>query len=195
MSVFIREWENEGIINYFDSLGDVPIVYIGDINSNSPVDVGPLAPNGDTGFGPMTMLVDPDHPVYGQFSSEIHNFTDVFRTLNPTDPGHSFGHQFTPMSGRIDYIITNQYFEDKLINSTTGDTTHAFTGADHYSVDAFLNWSGGLNVSSLGVMTDETSITSLNPTHRIVDTVVCSVLIMSSSLDIRISTSWQSHRV
>ncbi|MHA2236562.1 MAG: Ig-like domain-containing protein, partial [Candidatus Thorarchaeota archaeon] len=31
-----REWENEGIINYFDSLGDVPIVYIGDINSNSP---------------------------------------------------------------------------------------------------------------------------------------------------------------
>jgi len=78
-----REWENEGIINYFDSLGEVPIVYLGDLNSVSPVDVGPLAPYWDPGVGPMTMLIDPDDPTYGQYASEVHNFTDVFRTLYP----------------------------------------------------------------------------------------------------------------
>ncbi|MHA2026076.1 MAG: Ig-like domain-containing protein [Candidatus Thorarchaeota archaeon] len=190
-----REWENEGIINYFDSLGDVPIVYIGDINSNSPVDTGPLAPNGDTGYGPMTMLIDPDHPVYGQYSSEVHNFTDVFRTLNPTDPGHSFGHQYTPMSGRIDYIITNEFFEDILINSTTGDTAHAFTGADHYSVDAFLNWSGGMNVSALKFVPDDTSITNLHPRLRIFNLELSVELNTNSVFKSRLFASWQNDRI
>ncbi len=163
-----RDWENEGIINYFDSLGDVPIVYLGDINSYSPADSGPLAPSGDLGEGPMTMLIEPDDPVYGQYSSEVHNFTDVFRTLNPTDPGFSFGHQYTPMLGRIDYIITNQFFEDKLINSTTGDTAHALTGADHFAVDAFINWTGGLNITPLSFEYNETIITrKLLPSLRI----------------------------
>lgn len=154
-----REWENEGIINYFDSLGNVPIVYLGDINSYSPVDTGDLAPNSpDAGYGPMTMLISPSHPNYGQYSSEVHNFTDVFRTLNPTDPGYTFGHQYTPLLGRIDYIITNQFFEDKLINSTAGDTAHAFSGADHYCVDAFMNWSGGMNITALEHVTDESVI-------------------------------------
>ena len=163
-----REWENEGIINYFDSLGDVPIVYLGDLNSHSPADIGPLAPSSDAGYGPMTMLIDPDDAVYGQYSSGVHNFTDVFRTLNPTDPGFSFGHQYTPMLGRIDYIITNQFFEDKLINSTTGDTAHAPTGADHFAVDAFINWTGGMNITPLAFGYDETTITSkLLPSLRI----------------------------
>jgi len=163
-----RDWENEGIINYFDSLGDVPIVYLGDINSYSPADSGPLAPSGNLGEGPMTMLIEPDDPVYGQYSSEVHNFTDVFRTLNPTDPGFSFGHQYTPMLGRIDYIITNQFFEDKLINSTTGDTAHALTGADHFAVDAFINWTGGLNITPLSFEYNETIITrKLIPSLRI----------------------------
>ena len=96
----------------------------------------------------MTMLIDPEDPTYGQYSSENHNFIDVFRELNPTDPGYTFGHQYTPLEGRIDYIITNQFFEDKLINSTAGDTAHAFSGADHYSVDVFINWTGGLTLNT-----------------------------------------------
>ena len=159
-----REWENEGIINYFDSLGDVPIVYLGDINSYSPFDTGDLAPNSpDAGVGPMTMLLDPDNPTYGQYASEVHNFTDVFRALNPTDPGYTFGHQYTPLLGRIDYIITNQFFEDKLINSTAGDTAHALTGADHYAVDAFLNWTGGMNVTGLANQMSAFAITEKLP--------------------------------
>ncbi|MFW9793458.1 MAG: Ig-like domain-containing protein [Candidatus Thorarchaeota archaeon] len=162
-----REWENEGIINYFDSLGNVPIVYIGDLNSASPVDVGPLAPLWDPGVGPMTMLLDPDDPTYGQYASEVHNFTDIFRTLNPTDPGFTYGHTFTPETARIDYIITNEFFEDKLINSTVGDTAHANTGADHYTVDAFLNWSEGMNISALAYSPNDSPITDLQPSLRI----------------------------
>ncbi len=162
-----REWENEGIINYFDSLGDVPIVYIGDLNSASPVDTGPLAPNWDPGTGPITMLLDPEDPAYGQYSSDVHNFTDVFRTLNPTDPGYSFGHQYTPQESRIDYIITNQFFDDMLVNSTVGDTEHAYTGADHYTVDAFLNWTGGVKVTPLRYDYDETPINELDHGLRI----------------------------
>ncbi len=158
-----REWENEGIINYFDSLGNVPIVYIGDLNSASPVDVGPLAPLWDPGVGPMTMLVDPDDPTFGQYSSEVHNFTDVFRTLYPNDPGYTYGHQYTPQTARIDYIITNDFFEDKLINATVGDTAHAETGADHYSVDVFINWTGGLNLTAVSFESESSAITNKLP--------------------------------
>lgn len=130
-----REWETEGIINYMDNLGNVPILYLGDLNSFSPFDTGDLAPMGDgLGYGPLTMMLVPDDPTYGQYASEIHNFTDVFRTLNPADPG------YTGFGSRIDYIIVNDYFVSKLINSTTGDTAHADTGSDHYSVDVFLGW-------------------------------------------------------
>jgi endonuclease/exonuclease/phosphatase family metal-dependent hydrolase len=135
-----REWETEGIINYMDELGEVPIMYMGDLNSFSPSDTGDLAPTGDLGYGPLTMMLYPDDPVYGQFSSEIHNFTDVFRTLNPTDPGYTFGHEDPELTARIDYILVNLFFSGELINSTCGDTAHADTGSDHYSVDAFIGW-------------------------------------------------------
>ncbi|MFW9806136.1 MAG: Ig-like domain-containing protein [Candidatus Thorarchaeota archaeon] len=159
-----REWENEGIINYFDSLGDVPIVYLGDLNSYSPVDTGALAPNDpDAGVGPLTMLIEPDDPTYGQYSSEVHNFTDVFRQLNPTDPGYTFGHQFTPLLGRIDYIITNQFFEDKLINSTVDNTAHSFTGSDHYCVDAFINWTHAFNATALRSEPENSAVTGQLP--------------------------------
>jgi len=141
-----REWETEGIINYMDNLGDVPIMYMGDLNSFSPFDIGDLAPNGDLGYGPLTMMLVPDDPTYGQYASAVHNFTDVFRTLNPTDPGYSYGHQDPIYTSRIDFMLVNDYFLDKLINSTCGDTAHADTGSDHYSVDVFLGWnSTGLN--------------------------------------------------
>ncbi|MBN2229059.1 MAG: lamin tail domain-containing protein [Candidatus Thorarchaeota archaeon] len=135
---FRRERETEGIINYMDSLGDVPIMYMGDLNSFSPDDTGDLAPLGDLGYGPMTMTMRPDDPIYGQYSSTVHNYTDVFRTLNPTDPGYSYGHQDAQYLSRIDFIVVNSYFEDRLINSTVGDTLTADTGSDHYSVDVFI---------------------------------------------------------
>ncbi|TFG12973.1 hypothetical protein EU537_07540 [Candidatus Thorarchaeota archaeon] len=135
-----RERETEGIINYMDNLGNVPIMYMGDLNSFSPDDTGDLAPMGDLGYGPMTMKMYPSDPTYGQYSSTVHTFTDVFRTLNPTDPGYTYGHQDTQYTSRIDFMIVNSYFNDKLINSTCGDTPTADTGSDHYSVDLFVSW-------------------------------------------------------
>jgi endonuclease/exonuclease/phosphatase family metal-dependent hydrolase len=135
-----REFENEGIINYMDSLGDVPIVYLGDLNSYSPKDN--VTVDNDLGFGPLTMLVEPEDPIYGQYASHVHNFTDVFRALNPSDSGYTYGHQYAPELGRIDYIFVNSFFNDKLINSTADGTAHANTGSDHYSIDAFMTWDG-----------------------------------------------------
>ncbi len=129
----------EGIINYMDTLGNVPIVFAGDLNSFSPFDTGSLAPKGDLGIGPMSMLVNPSDPTYGAFSSTVHTFTDVFRTLNPTLPGYTYGHQNPIYQSRIDFLVTNQKFNNLLINSTTGDTVSANTGSDHYNVDAFIN--------------------------------------------------------
>ncbi len=140
-----RERAMEGVINYMDSLGDVPIVFAGDLNSFSPVDVeNPnLAPQGNLGWGPMSMLIRPSDPTYGQYSSTLHTFTDVFRDLNPNDPGYTYGHQNPTYTSRIDFIVVNQHFNGLLINSTTGDTPTANTGSDHYSVDVFVNPFGG----------------------------------------------------
>ena len=168
-----REFEQEGIINYMDELGLVPIIYLGDFNSHSPDDVGELAPEVDLGDGPMRMLLYPNDTKYGQYSSKIHNFTDVFRTLNPTVPGYSFGPENPSSIGRIDYIIVNQFFTKSLINSTTGDTPHADTGSDHYSVDAFIsiNFTNQISISQkLNIFHIEKSIVqkqiqySLEPT-------------------------------
>jgi endonuclease/exonuclease/phosphatase family metal-dependent hydrolase len=155
-----REWEMEGVINYMDNLGDVPIIYLGDMNSFSPFDIGPLTPSGNLGYGPITMLLAPDDLQYGQFSSHVHNFTDVFRTLNPTDPGD------TGFGSRIDFIFVNDFFLDRLINSTVGDTAHANTGSDHYSVDAFLGWNGTADESApanvTGLKVDATYATGID---------------------------------
>ncbi|MHA2425383.1 MAG: Ig-like domain-containing protein [Candidatus Thorarchaeota archaeon] len=137
-----RNWESEGIINYMDRLGDVPILYLSDQNSFSPDDTGDLAP--DTamplGYGPMTMMLYPNDPVYGNYSSEVHNFTDVYRSLNPADPGYTFGHQYEDTAIRIDYIVVNQFFEGMLVNSTVPDAAPADPASDHYAVTAFINW-------------------------------------------------------
>jgi len=139
-----REWEQEGINNYMDSLGDVPILYLSDQNSFAPVDIGPLAGEGmELGFGPMTMMLDPTDPTYGQYSCNEHTFTDVFRTLNPNDPGFTYGQQDTAVSVRIDFIIVNSFFEDMLVNSTIVTDSPAFTASDHYAITAFLDWLGG----------------------------------------------------
>jgi endonuclease/exonuclease/phosphatase family metal-dependent hydrolase len=155
-----REWETEGIINYMDNLGGVPIMYMGDLNSFSPADTGNLAPSGDLGYGPLTMMLYPNDPTYGQFSSDVHNFTDVFRTLNPTYPGYSYGHQNPIYTSRIDYILVNSFFAGRLINSTCGDTAHADTGSDHYSVDVFIGW----NSTGTQDMDPPAQVTGLNAT-------------------------------
>ncbi|MHA1687323.1 MAG: endonuclease/exonuclease/phosphatase family protein [Candidatus Heimdallarchaeaceae archaeon] len=128
-----REKEQEGLINYMDSLGDVPIIYLGDFNCNSPDDTPPPIP--DLGTGPITMLLHPEDPIYGNRSSMVHNFTDVFRALNPDDPGWTFN---TVKIGRIDYIFVNQHFTDLLINSSVYNTALAKESSDHYPVDAWI---------------------------------------------------------
>ena len=85
----IREREQEGIINHMDNLGNVPIAYLGDLNSFSPEDWGVTYP--------------------GKYHS------------------------------RIDFIYVNQFLSSYIINSTTGDTTHAMAGSDHLTVDVFIN--------------------------------------------------------
>ncbi len=135
----MRETEAELMINYLDDLGDVPAMVIGDFNSHSPDDVGDLAPLGWLGDGPLRMFLYPDDPIYGIHSSQVHNFTDVFRELYPNDPGFSFGYWEPQYWGRIDYILVNEFWADRMINATVGDTPSANLGSDHYSVDAFFS--------------------------------------------------------
>ncbi len=137
----LRDEEQEAIINYMDeNVGDAPLIYIGDLNCNSPDDIGAL--EGDKheefGTGPLSMILYPNDPVYGKYSSEYHNFTDVFRTLNPADPGFSLHIPY--LTTRIDYIFVNQYFTNTLINSTVkSNTEFDDIGSDHYTVDAFIS--------------------------------------------------------
>ncbi|HEA71099.1 hypothetical protein LCGC14_0943880 [marine sediment metagenome] len=138
----IREREQEGIINYMDNLGNISIVYLGDLNSFSPEDWG-LNNQTGLGYGPLSMMVYPyNNPDTGgdfsAYSSTIHNWTDVYRTLNPTDWGVTYPGVY---NSRIDFIYVNQFFSSKIINSTTGDTAHASTGSDHFTVDVFINLS------------------------------------------------------
>ncbi len=136
----IREWEQEGIINYMDNLGNIPIVYLGDLNSFSPEDWGLNTLQNGLGYGPLSMMVPPyNNPEtggdYSAYSSAIHNWTDIHRTLNPTD----WGVTCPSYDSRIDFIYVNQFLSSNIINSTTGDTAHAMTGSDHFSVDVFIN--------------------------------------------------------
>ena len=164
-----RELEQEGIINYMDNLGEVPILYMGDLNSFSPDDTGALAPEGDLGYGPLTMMLKPEDPTYGQFSSQNHIFTDIFRLLNPSDPGYTYGHQNPIYESRIDFIIANDYLSDYLVISTEGDTAAADTGSDHHCVDFLLDVYALLNGTDitapakvLGVNGEAVSTTQIN---------------------------------
>ncbi len=154
-----RDRAQEGIINYMDSLGNVPIMYMGDLNSFSPFDTGALAPNGDLGVGPMSMMVDTSSPIYGPYASNVHTWTDVFRTLNPTDPGFTIGHQNPTYQSRIDFILTNQFFDGYLVSSTVGDTPTADTGSDHYAVDVIIDFGGSADTTPPAQVTGLTAST------------------------------------
>ncbi|MHA1330063.1 MAG: lamin tail domain-containing protein [Candidatus Hodarchaeales archaeon] len=136
-----REWEMEGIINYMDDLGTVPIIYLGDLNSFSPEDWGLNTLQSGLGYGPLSMIVppyiNPETDVdYSQYAPVYQSYTDAFRTLNPTDLGITN----PAYDSRIDFIWVNQLLDDKLIDSTTGDTPSALTGSDHLSVDVTIDF-------------------------------------------------------
>ena len=168
-----REWEQEGIINYMDNLGNVPIMYMGDLNSFSPEDIGLNNLQTGLGYGPCTMLVDPLDPTYGQYSSEIHTFTDVHRTLNPTDLGISN----PDYDSRIDFIYVNQQLESYIMASTTGDTNHALTGSDHLSVDVILDigGSGGDYIAP--------SVTITNPSNNDIVSDIVSITVDATDVN------------
>ncbi len=138
-----REKAQEGIINYMDSLGnDSFIIYAGDLNSFSPEDTGSLQPNGNLGYGPVNMTINPLHP----HSPLNHSFIDVFRSLNPTDPGYTY--HVTPYESRIDYIFVNDLLAGWILSSTTGDTPSADLGSDHYTVDATIDFSSWSDIDT-----------------------------------------------
>lgn len=119
-----RELAIEGLLNRLDDLGDVPLVLAGDFNSFSPADVGPLAPRGDLGQGPLELLLS-------------HGFRDVFRELDPLAPGYTYGHLDPSLGGRLDYLLVNEpAFPWVRGPSSVGDTPSAEHGSDHFSVDA-----------------------------------------------------------
>ena len=131
-----REWEQEGIINYMDNLGNIPIVYLGDFNSFSPEDWGLNDLQSGLGYGPLRMMTPPYTILeteydYSPYASLIHEWTDVHRNLNPSD----WGVTCPAYDSRIDFIYVNQLLASKIVNSTTGDTAHALTGSDHFTVD------------------------------------------------------------
>ena len=72
---------------------------------------------------------------YSPYASLIHEWTDVYRNLNPSD----WGITCPRYDSRVDFIYVNQLLASKIINSTTGDTTHPISGSDHYTVDVFIN--------------------------------------------------------
>jgi endonuclease/exonuclease/phosphatase family metal-dependent hydrolase len=155
-----RDLEQEGLNNYFDEvIGDAPLIYIGDMNSLSPDDTGDLAgdPGADFGYGPITMLLYPEDPVYGQYASQVHNFTDVFRTLHPNDPGFTLN--INTLSSRIDYIFVNQYLNTSFTSSNVGTgTQYDNLGSDHYSVDAVFD------ISEI-----KTAVSKWNPNQKAVE--------------------------
>ncbi|MHA2172283.1 MAG: lamin tail domain-containing protein [Candidatus Kariarchaeaceae archaeon] len=152
-----RELAQEGIINYMDGLGQVPIIYAGDLNSFSPEDIGLNDVQTGLEYGPCTMLVDPNDPTYGSYASTIHLWKDVHRELNSADLGITYA----SYDSRIDFIYVNDFFFEDIINSTTGDTTHASTGSDHYSIDVFIE--GFISTSEpTGVVINEVGFNGLD---------------------------------
>ncbi len=128
-----RLLEIEGMINYFDTLGDVPIMFTGDFNSGSPED-RKFDGISNLGDEPIDMLVNSSNPK----ASVIHQFTDVYRTLNPTLPGYTYIDNY--YKSRLDYIFVNQHLTDTMVNSTViNNYEAALIGSDHFPMKAFFN--------------------------------------------------------
>lgn len=125
-----REKEQEGILNFMDSLGNVPIIYAGDMNSHSPDDPEPH----DLGTEPIDMVINPENPKTAIF----HEFIDVYKEVNPSSTQPTY--IVSGIESRIDFIFVNQWFFGRILNSTIGDTPSAALGSDHVPVDAFVDF-------------------------------------------------------
>lgn len=131
---YLREIDIEAVMNYLDTLGPVPIIFAGDFNSYSPFDTGELAANvANLGSTTIAILLNQSNPK----ASKVHRWVDVFRELNPYDKGYTYIDDW--YQSRIDFIFVNEFFFDKLINSTTGDTPSVEIGSDHRSLDLSIN--------------------------------------------------------
>ncbi len=127
-----REKEQEGINNFMDSLGEVPLIYTGDLNSESPQDPWPS----DLGKGPVSILINSND----SRAPKHHLFKDVYRMLN-TAQGYTFGGY-----SRIDFIFANQYLWPKIYQSQVVNTTTAQEGSDHLPVTAMLDFTSGIYI-------------------------------------------------
>ncbi len=56
----MKDMNNKKVLNYMDDLGDVPIIYLGDFNAESPDDVDPNSqdPDNDLGTEPIEMVLN-----------------------------------------------------------------------------------------------------------------------------------------
>jgi hypothetical protein len=154
-----------------DALGEVPILYLGNLNTFSPEDTGPLAPSGDLGYTVIPMLTDENNI----HACVYHDFFDVFRTINPSDPG--FTYISSSYESRIDFIFANEFFEGKFSNATTGDTVSALSASDHLSVDAILALSENQTTSTSSQQTSTT-------TSSDVDSIMTKTASLIISLDL-----------
>ncbi|MCE7736681.1 MAG: hypothetical protein GPJ54_17495 [Candidatus Heimdallarchaeota archaeon] len=149
-----RENAQEGLINYMDGLGDIPIIYASDMNSFYPGEGGNL------GSEPISMLVDSAN----EHGSSIHTFTDVHRALNPGVDADTY-----ETGSRIDFIFVNQHLVDLMQSSTTADTVSGKLGSDHFSVDVTLDFRAFLGLPTTSVSTTTTTTDDISTTSSISD--------------------------
>ena len=137
-----RTMEQEGIINFIDSLGNVPVIYGGDFNSESPLDIGSIGPfQSNLGTYPLGMMLnmsDPHGPKYIQF-------TDSYRALNPDRKGWTLNGEGDYFSinhyrDRIDYIFVSQHLVKNLVNSSVSTVPEASVASDHKPVYTWFNF-------------------------------------------------------
>ncbi len=129
-----RMKEMEGMINHFDSLGDVPIIFTGDFNSESPEDEAFLDENSDLGNEPVDMLLNSSH----EMGSTQHEFLDMYRYLNPYSPGYTYIDSL--YISRLDNIFINEPLYNSLVSSTSLDFYEpAISGSDHFPMTGVFN--------------------------------------------------------
>lgn len=111
-----RPLEQEAINNLFDTLGDVPLIYAGDLNSQDK-EVNILDPQTmNLGTAAVDMVLDHSNPK----ASAIHTFHDVYRETHP-DIFQYRGYTYFDVQyqSRIDYIFVNQHLNDAVVSSYT----------------------------------------------------------------------------
>ncbi|MCY3413059.1 MAG: endonuclease/exonuclease/phosphatase family protein [Candidatus Heimdallarchaeota archaeon] len=128
-----RILEMEAAINYIDTFDGEAFLFAGDFNTLSNEDDDFILPGSDNlGDDPVSMLLGDESN-----SPENHTFFDVYRTLNPFDGGYTYVDAM--YSSRIDFIFANEFFSDKLINSTVGTSALHRKGSDHFPLSAAFN--------------------------------------------------------